>query len=221
MNMQRYGAIALLLGSAILGGCATSRSEVKLAAPEAGVSVPVTKQRAVVIQSVRDERIFMEKPGDPSTPSLGGEGATAATAATKARAIGRKRNTYGQALGDVLLQEGQTVTGVVRDNLAAAFRQAGYRVAPDSASAGPQPLLVDVRIRKFWSWLQPGFWAITVHSQIETDLQVSGSGTTTTVMVSARDPQQFVSDSVWIASVEKALANYRAEAAGRLAGPPF
>lgn len=220
MQFRTTGAAALLLASAVLGGCATSRSEVKLASPQVAAA-PVTRPQAVVIRNVTDERTFVDKPGDPGTPSLGGEGATQSAADIKARAIARKRNTYGQALGDVLLAPGQTVTGVVRENVAAAFRQAGYRVAPDAASAGAQPLIVDVRVKKFWSWLQPGFWAITVHAQMETDLQLTSGGTTTTVTVKTEDPRQVVSDAVWVEVVEKALAAYRAEAAGKLSGGAF
>jgi hypothetical protein len=217
MNIRTCGALALVVASAVLGGCATSRSEIKIA-PPAVAAAPATKPRAVVIQSVRDERSFATAPSEPSTPSLGGEGSSDAV---KARAIARKRNGYGQALGDVLLQDGQTVTGLVRENVAAAFRQAGYRVANDVASAGPSPLLVDVRIRKFWSWLQPGFVAITLHSTIETDLQLAGGGPVTTVSVNTQDSRQIAGDSAWIETVEKALEAYRLQAAGKLQGPPF
>jgi hypothetical protein len=221
MSIRTYGAIALLLASAVLGGCATSRSEVKLSTPEPQAATPVTKARAVVIRSVKDERTFAEAPSDPSVPSLGSGGASQATDVIKARAIARKRNTFGQALGDVLLEPGATVPGLVRDNLTAAFRQAGYRVAPDVASAGPSPLVVDVQIKKFWSWFQPGFWALTLHAQIETDLQVTGSGTPTAIRVKTEDSRQMATDSAWIELVEKALTAYRAEAAAKLAGPPF
>lgn len=217
MNIRSFGALALVVASAVLGGCATSRSEVRIAAP-AVATAPTTHTRAVVIQSVRDERSFAVAPSEPSTPSLGHEGSSDAV---KARAIARKRNTYGQALGDVLLQDGQTVTGLVRENIAAAFRQAGYRVASDVASAGPSPLLVDVRIKKFWSWMQPGFVAITLHSTIETELQLTGGGPVTTVSVKTEDSRQIAGDSAWVETVEKALAAYRLQAAGKLQTPPF
>jgi uncharacterized lipoprotein YajG len=221
MNIRTAGAAALLLASAILGGCATSRSELKIGAPDASPTAAVTKQRAVVIRSVRDERQFAEKPSDPSVPSLGFGGSAAATEQVKARAIGRKRNGFGQALGDVLLQDGQTVTGVVRDNLSSAFRQAGYRVAPDLASAGPSPLLVDVRVRKFWAWFTPGMMTITLASQIDTDLQISGGGAPTTVSVSAQDNRMAATEDAWVEIVQKALVAYRAEAAKKVSAAPF
>lgn len=217
MNLRTCGALALLLATAILGGCAATRSEVKVAAPTV-TTATVTKQKAVVIRSVRDERMFQATPSDPSTPSLGSDGSSDAV---KARAIARKRNGYGQAMGDVLLQDGQSVTGLVRDNLAAAFRQAGYRVAPDLASAGASPLVVDVTIRKFWSWLTPGFSAITVRSHLETDVQVSGMAGTTTITANTTEPHMFVSDDVWVQVVDKMLATYRAQATGKLENARF
>lgn len=221
MHIRTLGATVLLLASAVLAGCATSRSEVKLAQPEAQPTAQSTKARAVVIRSVRDERQFAEKPSDPSTPSLGSGGAAQASDDVKARAIGRKRNTWGQALGDVLLEGGQTVTGVVRDNLAAGFRQAGYRVVADAASAGPNPLVVDVRVKKFWAWFTPGFWAITLAANIDTDVAISGGGAPTVVSVNARDNTMAATDAAWIEIVQKALAAYRIEAGQKFSAPPF
>lgn len=221
MRTRSCGAAAVLLVAALLAGCATSRSELKLAGPGPAPTAQAVKARSVVIRSVRDDRVFAEKPADPSTPSLGFGGAAQASDAVKARAVGRKRGGFGQAMGDVLLEEGQTVTGVVRDNLAAAFRTAGYRVAPDVASAGADPLLVDVRVRKFWSWFTPGFWAITLAAQIETDLSVSGAGTPTVVSVTARDNLMAATEGAWMNIVQKALAAYREEAAAKAGSPPF
>jgi hypothetical protein len=221
MSIRTYGAAALLLASALLGGCATSRSELKIAGPEAAPAAAVTKQRAVVIRSIRDERQFAEKPADPSTPSLGSGGSAQAADDVKARAIGRKRNGFGQALGDVLLENGQTVTGLVRDNLSAAFRQAGYRVAPDVASAGANPLLVDVRIKKFWAWFTPGMMTVTLASNIDTDLQISGGPTPATVSVVAREDRMAATEDAWLAVVQKALGEYRVEAAKKVSAAPF
>lgn len=218
MNIRTCGAAALLLASAILAGCATSRSEVRLAGAEATPNVPVTQSRAVVIRSVTDERQFAQSPSDPSVPSLGSGGVAAASDAVKARAIARKRNGFGQAMGDVLLENGQTVTGLVRDNVAAAFRQAGYRVAPDLASAGASPLVVDVTVRKFWAWFTPGMMSITLAANIETDLRITGAGGATSVSVTAKDDRMAATESAWVEIVQKALAAYRVDAAKKVAG---
>lgn len=217
---QRILALALLVPLVLLEGCATSRSEVRLASPPpAAARAPDANAPAVLIRSVKDERVFEQAPDEPSTPSLGFEGAAQATADIKARAIGRKRNSFGKALGDVLLQEGQTVAGVVRENLAAALTAAGYRVA-DEKTADPNALVVDVRIRKFWSWIQPGFWAITVAADIATDVDVTGASGPTTISAHVEDGRQIVTEGAWLETLGKALQAWRQDAEKKLPAPP-
>lgn len=220
MGIRIYGTAALILASAILGGCATSRSEVKLSSPPTEAQA-TSNGRTVVIRSIKDERAFEQAPSNPSTPSLGSGGATQATEAEKARAVARKRNTYGQALGDVLLQEGQTVTGVVREHLTAAFQQAGYRVATSAPAGGPAPLMVDVRILKFWAWMKPGFVALTFNGDIDTVLEVTAPGKPTSIAVHAEESRQLGTDDAWIGILDKTLADYRRQTASKLMGPPF
>lgn len=221
MGIRNYAAVALVLASAILAGCATSRSEVKLTSPSmAALSKAAPNGRTVVIRAINDDRVFEQAPDQPSTPSLGSGGVAQASDSVKARAIARKRNTYGQALGDVLLQDGQTVIGVVRENLTSGFEQAGYRVASAGPAAGPTPITLDVSIRKFWAWMRPGFWALTFNANIETVLAVSG-GASTTISVSAQDSGQIATDDAWTGIVQKALADYQSQAVSKLSGPPF
>lgn len=224
MSFRRYGVIALLASAAVfMTGCATNRSEIKVAGPVAPATAPaVSKARAVVIQTVTDQRVFEAAPRSPNIPSLGFGGAAAATDAVKARAVARKRNTYGKALGDVLVQDGQTVTGLVRENLASAFQQLGYRVARDVGSAGPDPLLVDVRIRKLWSWVNMGFWAITMNADVETSIHIAGSETAaTSISVHAEESQGAATDGAWLSIVQKGLSTYREEAVKQLGAPAF
>ncbi len=207
--------ISVLLACVVLTGCATSRSEVQLGAPTAVTPAVPSKNRNVVIRTVTDARNFEEAPSDPSIPSLGHEGSAAASAELKARAIARKRNTFGKALGDVTLQEGQTVAGVVRSNLAIAFQQAGFTVTPEGA-AGDSPLVVDVSIKQFWGWMTPGFWALTFETKIETDLDFRSAATPLTIKAYAQDSGQLGTDSAYIGIVSKALDAYRSEATMRL-----
>lgn len=202
-----------LLALGLLTGCATSRSELKLAAPPTAV-VPTTAVTKGVfyLRSVTDERIFEEKPSDPSHPSLGFGGAAAATADVKARAIGRKRNTFGQGLGDVLLENGQTVIGVVRDNLTAAFQAAGYRVVTVDPGADAKALTADVHVKTLWAWFQPGFWAIKLNTNVATELSFDGGRPPLTIDTHAEDSRRMATDSAWMAIIDKALADYRVKA---------
>jgi hypothetical protein len=159
--------------------------------------------------------MFEQAPREPSTPSLGFEGALQAPTEAKARAIGRKRNTFGQALGDVFLQDGQTVEGLVRSNLAAALLEAGFNVRHEQVGE-PASLVIDVHIKKFWAWIQPGFWAITVNADISTDLDISSATIPTSVTIHVENAHQLVTESAWIETIEKALQAYRREVSQKL-----
>ncbi len=206
--MAKHIRVLIVLLCVITAGCATSRSEIRLSSPPTP-SKTATASRAVVIRSITDERVFEQAPKDPSVPSLGFEGASQASAALKARAIGRKRNSYGKALGDVLLQGDQTVVGVVRENLTSALSQAGYVV--DETSRDRPALTLDVHIKQFWAWFKPGFFAITLNTNIATDLVISDGANPITVSVHAEDTRQVASEGAWIEIVTKALADYRSE----------
>jgi len=212
-------ALAASIACAALTGCATSRSEVSLGAPEAAGAAPAPSTgKTAAIRSVKDERQFEQAPQDASVPSLGFEGSAQATAETKLRAIGRKRGGFGKALGDILLQEGKTVETVVRESLSEALRQAGYQVVQADSGKAPD-LVVDAHIKQFWAYVRPGFWAMAVNADIATNLDISGRSDPLRISVHNEDSRQIVTDGAWIEVVQKALQSYRAAAAQRLAAP--
>jgi hypothetical protein len=219
-RLQEFGVLSAMLAGLVLSGCATNRSEVSLA-PVASQSAlapqPSANARPIVLRTVTDARVFEVKPRDPSIPSLGFEGAPSATAEVKARAIGRKRNTYGMALGDVLLEPGDSVEQVIRKEVAEALREAGYRVVAAPASADVP--VMDVRIGQFWSWIQPGFWAITIHTKIGTELVVPNRAP---VMIDVVNDEATMAatDGAWIDGVRKALVRFRAAVLARKAELP-
>lgn len=216
MSVVSRAKLIVLVTCAVLVGCATSRSEIALKPPAQTAAATQASARSAVIRSVKDERVFEQAPSQPSVPSLGFEGAAKATAEVKARAVGRKRNTYGKALGDILVKDGQTVESVVRENLSAALTQAGYRVVNDE-SGGGTPLVIDVHIRQFWAWAQPGFWAIKLNTNISTDLDVSRAGEPTTISVHAEDARQMATEGAWMEIIAKALNGYRAQVTAKAA----
>jgi hypothetical protein len=219
MVNKGFSKLVALCCCMMLAGCATSRSEIALHSPRVVAPAATTnsEQRVVVIGTITDERTFEEAPSDPSTPSLGFGGADKATADVKSRAIGRKRNGYGKALGDVLLQPGQTVESEIKENLTAAFMQAGYQVK-DQADAGPSALVVDVHIKQFWSWFTPGFWAVTLSSNIATDLAFKGAQAPMAVSSHVEDKHAAATESDWIEITDKGLDAYRADVVHRMQG---
>jgi hypothetical protein len=169
----RYRAVTLALLTGLIGwvgwgtGCATNRGI--LDSRPSSVSNPAVGP-AVKIVRVTDRREFQLKPRDPSTPSL--KGGEIENRDITSRAIARKRNSYGKALGDILLPEGRTVEQLIEEALTRGLRESGLRVleegTPDYADAVP----LEVDIDQCWAWMSPGFWA--VHLEFDSRIRVSG-----------------------------------------------
>lgn len=201
--------VVALLTCLSLFGCATNRSEIQLSSPAPAAAVAGGPE--VVIRNVTDEREFVEKPKDPSMPSLGFGGAEQAEDELKSRAVGRKRNAYGKALGDVVMEPGQTVVETVRESLELAFAEAGYQVKSEAA-AGPDALIVDVQIDRFWAWFRPGAVTISLNMNIETQLVLSSAAAPLTVMVEVSDSYRAATDEAWVKIIDQALVEYRKQA---------
>ena len=145
----------------VLAGCATSRSEIDInVAPMSSAQVAASNGKKVQISTV-DERVFQIDPRSPDIPSLKNNEVT--DKSITERAIARKRNGYGMALGDVLLPSGRTLSQLVNESVASAYKQAGYEVVTEPGAA--DATAVKVHIVEFWSWFTPGFFSVDVSSK--------------------------------------------------------
>lgn len=208
--MKKITLALLALTAIMLQGCATSRSVVDIEAPAASTMAQTShsSQPGLYIRQITDERTFQDAPKSADIPSLGFGGASAAKADIKARAIGRKRGGYGKALGDVLLPKGTTVKDLVRASARQGFADAGWHVV-DSPDARESVTTVDIAITRFWTWVKPGFWAIALNTDIETEFDFSNQLHANPVHVHRRDGMQFIVDSDWQKNVELTLGLYR------------
>lgn len=196
-----------------LSGCATKRGEVALQVPIVKTdAISQSNGKQVYINSVVDKRFFEFKPTEPSIPSL--DPSETQSDAIKARAVGRKRNGYGMALGDILLNENQSVSSVIKDSLKGALIDKGYQVIENKEQITPQTYIADVKILKFWSWMNMGFWALTISCEIETnvDFKKEGSPETYSLHVKAADSFQTGMESNYIEVMQKALKEYSGQA---------
>lgn len=163
----RFGVIATAALAALATGCATSRGTLDVRGrmvqnPQNGIEVKLGE--------VTDRRVFEHDPPMPSTPSL--KDGQIENRSITSRAIARKRNTYGKALGDILLPEGRTVEEVGREVLTSGLRDSGFRVLEEGEPGFEAAVSLQAEIEKFWTWVTPGFWA--VHVEFETSIRVSG-----------------------------------------------
>lgn len=210
MKCRSMIALTIVL---LASGCAANRGLMTLSVPPA--TATASHGIPVYIDRIADNRVFEDKPAQPSTPSLKGGKATSEGEAIKARAIARKRNGYGMALGDILLEGDQSVIGVMRDLLQESFKGAGYRIVDERSQLGEEGLEVDASIEKFWAWFTPGFFAVAMESQIETALQVTQGEEQREVHVRAhgRNSGQSGREGNWIEAYRRGFEDYRVKLA--------
>ena len=152
--------ILVFLSLALVTGCATNRGIIDV---ESSVSMNPVDGEAIKFTRVTDKRDFQLKPRQANIPSL--KNGEIDDPSITARAIARKRNTYGKALGDILLPDGKTVMDVVENRLSAGFRENGYRVLSAGETGYTEAIPIEVDIEKFWGWFNPGFWSIGLNFQ--------------------------------------------------------
>ncbi|MEJ3589318.1 MULTISPECIES: flagellar biosynthesis protein [Pseudomonas] len=139
--------ILAVVALVLLAGCATNRAEVDVLRP-GDTQTPAPSNGKKVYISAVDDRVFQIKPSSSDIPSLKYDEID--DKSITERAIARKRNNFNMAIGDVLLPEGRTVSELVGNAVATAYRQAGYEVV---SSPGARDVSeVKVNIIEFWSW---------------------------------------------------------------------
>ena len=197
-----------LLITAVLAGCATSRGVV---APQMSAGANPQHGVAVRIVSVEDKRSFQVEPKDPSIPSLMDN--NVGDSDLKSRAVARKRNGFGKALGDVILPEGQSVSGLTEKTIARTLRDAGYRVVTSTDSDYEQAIPVTAQVDKLWAWFRPGFWAIAIESNYDITVagNVPGLQAAPKVSGETRTTMQMATGSDWTRVVEDSLSSFAAK----------
>ncbi len=186
----------------MLSGCVTGTRNIDLAVPE--YANEQTASGSLRIVSVEDSRAFEQSPRDPSTPSVKGD-LESKTPAELQTLIGRQRNGYGGAMGDVALPEGQTVPGKLRELLAQGLEGRGYTIVE-----GGEDLDLIVEITRFWAWFSPGVFSVSFESVIETVLTFrrAAEETSFTVAGYGLNKGQVASDANWALAYERAYLDY-------------
>lgn len=155
-KMVKFILVTLML--VLAAGCATSRGVIDITDE---VSANPAEGQAIKFVRVTDKRGFQLNPPQADIPSL--KNGEIDDPVITERAIARKRNSYGKALGDILLPEGKTVMDVVENRLSEGFRENGYRVITDKDDGYDTATSIEVDINKFWGWFSPGFWSLGIN----------------------------------------------------------
>lgn len=159
----------------------------------------------IYIVEINDQRTFEQKPKSPSTPSVNGD-LSATSKEQLASLIGRQRNGYGMAMGDVALAEGSNVQEQVRALLTTGLESRGYTVVDDKNA----PNKVTVDIEKFWAWFSPGVFAVSFESDLQCHIDFVSPTNNTRVDVKGYgiNKGQVASDANWKLAYQRAYLNF-------------
>lgn len=155
----------------------------------------------------------MESPPSPDIPSLGQGGISNHNTELRSRAIGRKRNGYGKALGDVFLDEDNSVHDLVKNILTIVLSEYGYKTYDINSNYPSDAVIIDITINKFWSWIDIGFWSIGIEAEIDTDAIITHNDNKTT-SISARTSKRVMAatDAAWKETIDLVLQDYKSNA---------
>ena len=185
----------------LCGGCVVGRRTIDIESihakefADAKANIKPGEDRVRISLTVVDKRVFQDSPRDPSIPSMGGKNGN------EACLIGRQRNTYGMAMGDVAASNGYTVAEHIGKLVEEAFIKAGYEVVrPGSVEDGVIP--VEVVIYQFWGWMTPGFWTLTLSARSDIKVAISGGVCCGSVssLVETNKNAMAAGDAAWLAS---------------------
>jgi hypothetical protein len=163
--------------------------------------------KAVIIDAVQDARKFEEDPSDPSVPSLKKGDEYKLDADQRKLAIARKRNGWGKAIGDILLENGQTVETVARDLVADGFARHGYQVLAPGAPSTADAVHVNVTIDEFWAWFTPGMWTVDMEGKIHTLIR-TGTGVQLDVRAYGKNSGASGKEDNWREAYDRAFKDY-------------
>ena len=208
VSMERMKLSLMVLGAMSLlalfsSGCATSRGILDVRIPDTPNMEYTT---SVKITKVTDSRKFELKPNSAAIPSL--KDGQINNDAITSRAIARKRNAFGKAMGDILLPEGRRVEDLAKEAVQEALKKKGYSIAERNTPEYAKAVPVEVDIRQFWSWGTPGFWAfklefeaiVTIRSKV-----VSSNSEEETVRGYVLLHTQAATSRAWMNTIQKGL----------------
>jgi hypothetical protein len=216
--MKHFTVLALsVLACIFTSGCVVGRRTVSLSVPTAA-SVGAATKGTVVINKISDDRRFDNKPSDPSVPSIDGD-VNSITAEQRKMFIGRQRNGFGHAMGDIAMPVGQNVENRTFELLKEGFSRRGFAVV----AQGDSKDAVEVNIDEFWAWFTPGFATISFESRITCKLTIRRGVQVQNLTVSGHGLNigQVASDANWALAYKRGFDDFLTKLDAELAKAGF
>jgi hypothetical protein len=210
--MNKLLQVITVLFLILLTGCVVGRRTVDL--PIQNIPEHSGGKGEIFIGSIEDNRVFQNKPSDPSIPSIDGD-VHSLTPKEKGMMIGRQRGAFGRALGDIALPADDSVVERTRRLLEEGFRSRGYSITSDSSA----PTSASAKIGRFWAWYTPGIWMQRFQARVYCTITLSKSDDTTTIDVQGYGSNrgQIVSNANWQLAYQRAFQDFLSKLDSKLA----
>jgi len=194
--------VAMVAGTLLLSGCVTGRRSIPLPTPS-GAAAATTKGNIAITQST-DLRKFENNPSSPSIPSVDGDVAKMPKEQLKTM-IGRQRNGFGKAMGDIELAAGDNVEMQAKKLVAEGLKRRGY-----TSNDSPAINNAQVKVQEFWAWFTPGFATVTFESQIKVvvTLTVNGKKTELVIPGYGKNAGAAASNANWQLTYQRAFEDF-------------
>jgi len=114
-------------------------------------------------------------------------------------------------MGEILLKGDQTVESVVHDALRQSFVEKGYRVIENGEQTTNGTYIVDVKINRFWAWLEISPLFPRLNASISTDITIktpTGETTYPLDIMHFQTPLMVITEKPWVEVMEEILARY-------------
>jgi hypothetical protein len=206
--------VAALAALCLASGCVTGTRSISLGVAPADSYAKSPGKGTAGIGLVTDSRTFENHPDDPSTPSVKGD-VNALAPAERSTYIGRQRNSYGHAMGDIALPDGGTVQGKVAELLGEGLKRRGFELT----DPGKADSVVTAGIQQFWCWTTPGFVVLTFEAHISCTVTVTRGAKVSTFVVKGygKNHGQIAKNGNWQEAWDYAFTDFLANLDQQLA----
>ena len=201
--MKPYFLVLVSIIALLQTGCVVGRRTVALPIPS--IDAATAKKGVIYITSIADARTFQKNSAEPSTPSVKGNVNTL-TIAQKEIIIGRQRNTYGMAMGDIALPADDSVIKRTRLLIEQGLQHRGYQISSDSNA----PNTANISIDEFWAWFTPGFWSVSFEARVSCTINFKKPDDSVKVVVKGygMNHGQVASDANWQQAYDLAFRDF-------------
>lgn len=124
------------------------------------------------------------------------------------------RNSYGKGLWNVILENKQRTTSIVRARIEDAFRSNGFLVVKNENEIDKDTISVNARIEKLWTYITLGATKAGLNADISTTLSVNNKELST--VINRKEEYFLVNQNDYANIIKSSLKEYKEKLAKQI-----